>query len=225
MNKLKKASPFIILLFVPITIILSYTFGFTNYAVLSIIVAALSLIACLISIENKPTSLRRLVAVGVMTAISVVGRLIFAPIPGFKPVTAVTVLCAMYFGPSGGFMCGALSALISNLYFGQGPWTPIQMFTWGLIGLIAGILSKPLKNSKIILSIYGAVSGIVYSLILDIWSVQWFSGGFSISLYLAAVYTSLPFMLVYMVSNVIFLLVLNRFCKKGIERIVDKYMD
>lgn len=225
MNKLKKALPFIILLFVPITITLSYIVGFTNYAVLSIIVAALSLIACLISIENKPTSLRRLVAVGVMTAISVVGRLIFAPIPGFKPVTAVTVLCAMYFGPSGGFMCGALSALISNLYFGQGPWTPIQMFTWGLIGLIAGFLSKPLKNSKIILSIYGAVSGIVYSLILDIWSVQWFSGGFSTSLYLAAVYTSLPFMLVYMVSNVIFLLVLNRFCKKGIERIVDKYMD
>lgn len=225
MNKLKKALPFIILLLVPITIILSFIVGFTNYAVLSIIVAALSLIACLISIENKPTSLRRLVAVGVMTAISVVGRLIFAPIPGFKPVTAVTVLCAMYFGPSGGFMCGALSALISNLYFGQGPWTPIQMFTWGLIGLIAGILSKPLKNSKIILSIYGAVSGIVYSLILDIWSVQWFSGGFSASLYLAAVYTSLPFMLVYMVSNVIFLLVLNRFCKKGIERIVDKYMD
>lgn len=32
----------------------------------------------------------------------------------------------------------ALAALSSNLFFGQGPWTPWQMFSWGLIGFLAG---------------------------------------------------------------------------------------
>ena len=53
-----------------------------------------------------------------MTALSVLGRILFAMIPAFKPVTAMVVITAMYFGSEAGFLTGALSAVISNFYFG-----------------------------------------------------------------------------------------------------------
>ena len=109
------------------------------------------LLACLpffIRFEKKETDAKTLILIAVMIALSVVGRFIFAPLPGFKPVTAMTVLTAMYFGSDAGFMTGALTAVISNFYFGQGPWTPFQMFSWGIIGLIAGIFAEKLKKSK-----------------------------------------------------------------------------
>ena len=36
-------------------------------------------------------------------------------------------------------MIGATAAIVSNI-LGQGPWTPWQMFSWGMIGFIAGLL-------------------------------------------------------------------------------------
>lgn len=39
-------------------------------------------------------------------------------------------------------MSGALSMIVSNMLFGQGPWTPWQMFCYGLIGFLAGLLSN-----------------------------------------------------------------------------------
>ena len=39
-------------------------------------------------------------------------------------------------------MVGALAALASNFFFGQGPWTPWQMYAWGLVGYGAGLLAK-----------------------------------------------------------------------------------
>ena len=37
---------------------------------------------------------------------------------------------------------GAIAALVSNFFFGQGPWTPWQMYGWGLIGYLGGVLAQ-----------------------------------------------------------------------------------
>lgn len=120
-----------------------------------------------------------MIIVAVMVSIAVVGRILCTPLPGFKPVTAVIVITAMYFGGEMGFLTGALSAIISNFYFGQGPWTPFQMFVWGLIGLIAGIIADPLKRSKAALIFYGIISGVIFSLLMDVWTVLWWDGSFN----------------------------------------------
>lgn len=184
------------------------------------------LLACLpffIRFEKKETDAKTLILIAVMIALSVVGRFIFAPLPGFKPVTAMTVLTAMYFGSDAGFMTGALTAVISNFYFGQGPWTPFQMFSWGIIGLIAGIFAEKLKKSKVFLSIFGALSGILYSLLMDIWTVLWADGYFNFGRYLAALVSSLQFTVIYAVSNVIFLLLLSKPTGKILQRVKTKY--
>ena len=38
-------------------------------------------------------------------------------------------------------MTGALSGFVSNFIFGQGPWTPWQMFAYGVAGLLAGFFA------------------------------------------------------------------------------------
>lgn len=148
--------------------------------------------------------------IAVLTALSVVGRLLFGALPGFKPVTAMVVLTAMYFGSEAGFLTGALTAVLSNFYFGQGPWTPFQMFTWGLLGFVAGYLRNRLKSSAVFLAVYGAFAGVAFSLLMDVWTALWIDGAFNPARYGAAVATSLGYMAIYAVSNVVFLLLLRK---------------
>ncbi len=63
-------------------------------------------------------------------------------VSGFKPVSAIAVIAGAAFGRRSGFMVGALAALVSNFFFGQGPWTPWQMYGWGLVGYLGGVLAS-----------------------------------------------------------------------------------
>ena len=121
-----------------------------DYFVLNsdILLALVFLVACAIPFflvfdKRKPQA-RELIPIAVMAALGVVGRTVFAiiPLPNFKPVSAIVIITAIAFGPETGFMTGALTGFVSNFIFGQGPWTPWQMFCWGMIGFIAGILEN-----------------------------------------------------------------------------------
>lgn len=211
-----------IFLLVPVLILGIVIYPQRSYAVVSVIIILFSCIPFFLSFE-KNSSTRRIVLLAVMTSLSVAGRFIFAPIPFFKPVTAIVVISGMYFGCEFGFLTGALSAVISNFYFGQGAWTPFQMFSWGVIGFIAGLLSDKLIRNKIILVIYAVFSGILYSMLMDVWTVLWMDGVFNPVRFFGAVITALPVTAQYIVSNIIFLLILTPVIGKKIERLKTKY--
>lgn len=220
----KWISYFLLCIAIPaIVLIGSMLFKDKQYAWISLCVALLSCIPFFLAFEKGKSGSKEMILIAVMVALSVIGRILFTPIPGFKPVTALVVITAIYFGPQAGFMTGSLTAVISNFYFGQGPWTPFQMVVWGLIGFIAGLLAKPLKKSRILLSVYGIFAGIIFSLLMDVWTVLWWDGTFQISRYLAAIVSALPFTAEYAVSNVIFLLILSGPIGKILERIKMKY--
>lgn len=200
-----------------------FAFGEKRYAFISLVVVILALVLFCAGFEKRTVGTRRLIVIAVMTALSVVGRFLFAPIPGFKPITAVVVITAVYLGGESGFLVGVLSAVISNFYFGQGPWTPFQMFAWGMIGLLAGFFQKPMKKSRLALSLYGIFAGVAYSCIMDVWTVLWAGNTFHWELYVAALATALPFMASYAISNVVFLLLLGRPFGEKLERIKIKY--
>lgn len=215
-----------LLLFIAIlaTLLLGNTiFHDKQYAFISLVIVMIACAPFFLTFEKHNQNTHKLVILAVMIAMSVAGRFIFAMVPGFKPVTAIVVLTAMYFGGEAGFLTGALSAFISNFYFGQGPWTPFQMFTWGMIGLFAGIFAKKLKSNNIILSLYGVLSGVVFSLIMDVWSVLWIENGFHWKMYLTAIIGSSYFTIEYAVSNVIFLLFLQKPIGEKLARIKLKY--
>lgn len=216
---------FILLIIIPALVISGcIIFREKQYAFVS---AAVTILACgvfLLSFEKKEHSAQKLTIIAALTAICIVSRIIFTPLQGFKPVTAIIIISSLHFGAESGFMVGAMTALISNFYLSQGPWTPFQMLTWGLIGFFAGLLSERLKKNKAWLLIYGAIAGILFSMLMDIYSVLWYDGGFNLSRYIASVISSIRFTVIYAISNVIFLLILANPIEKKLERIKDKYI-
>lgn len=224
MSGKKKILRFAILLFaVPAVIIIgTLAAGSRAYVWLSICVAVLSCVPFFIAFEKKSGTGRMLI-LAVMVSLSVLGRFAFSALPHFKPVTAIVVIAGIYLGAESGFLCGALSAVLSNIIFGQGPWTPFQMFSWGLIGFLAATASPILKKSKLALAIYGVFSGILYSLLMDGFSALWAEGTFSLSRYGAFIVAALPVTAVYAVSNVIFLLAMSALMGEKLERITRKY--
>ncbi len=190
-----------------------------RYLLVSLGVAVLSILLFYTSFEEKHIGSRRMVLTAILTALSVIGRFI----PFFKPVTALTVIAALYLGAESGFLVGSLSAILSNIWFGQGPWTPFQMLSWGLIGLFAGYLSKLLLKHRSLLLIYGVLSGVLYSMVMDIWTVLWYQGYFDIAYYLAACVSALPYTILYAVSNFLFLFFLAEPMGRKLNRVKIKY--
>lgn len=111
-------------------------------AVLSLVVVLASLAVFFASYERSRPRLRDVMPTVVLAALAAAGRILFAPIPDFKPVSAIAIIAGVTFGRKSGFMVGALVALASNFFFGQGPWTPWQMYAWGMVGYGAGLLAK-----------------------------------------------------------------------------------
>ena len=174
-----------------------------RYNFISIILVFLSCLPFYFSYENRKPHTREVVVISIMVTLSI---------------------CGMVFGQEIGFLCGSLSAFASNIFFGQGPWTPFQMMALGLIGLVAGILNKNnwLEN-KVLLVCYGIICGIGYSLFMDIWTVLSLDQVFNIYRYIAVIVTAIPTMFVYIISNVVFLLILVPVLLKRFQRIKLKY--
>lgn len=194
-----------------------------QYAFTIFIVSVITVIPFVLQFEHNETDLEKLIIIAVMTALSAVGRVAFEALPHFKPVTAVVIITGIYLGKEAGFLCGAFSALISNFSIGQGPWTPFQMFSWGMIGLLAAVMSKYIKNNLALTVAFGGAAGFLYSFLMDIFTVLWADGFFNVQRYLAKVASSMPVTLVYAVSNVVFLLLITKPFGKVIERIKLKY--
>lgn len=202
-----------------ITVAGALAFDEKKHIIIALAVAVSALLLFAAGFEKKSTGTRRMVIVAVMVALCFAGRFI----PFLKPIAALTIITALYLGGEAGFLVGALSAVLSNFYFGQGPWTAFQMLAWGMIGLFAGILSEKLLGSLPLLLLYGALTGIAYSFIMDIWTVLWYNQGFDIKLYLAALVSAVPYTVSYAVSNVLFLFLLAKPFGEKLSRIKIKY--
>ncbi|MBQ4575487.1 MAG: ECF transporter S component [Clostridia bacterium] len=196
-----------------------FVFEEKRWAMVALGVAVCTVLLFLAGFDSGKTGSRRLILSAVLSALSVAGRFI----PIFKPVTAITMIAGMWLGGEAGFLVGSMSALVSNIYFGHGPWTPFQMFAWGMIGLFSGYLSVPLRKSRIFLLIAGALAGGLYSMIMDIWTIMWYNGSMDLSLYAAAMVTALPHTIIYVLSNVIFLFILAGPIGEKLSRVKIKY--
>lgn len=197
-----------------------------KYHIFALIVTSLTCILFFYSFEQKEYTAKMLVFIAIMVTFSVIGRVVFVSLPGFQPIAAISILVALHFGAQAGFLTGALSAFFSNLFLGQGPWTIFQMLAWGITGFLAGVLRRPLMKGQFCqlwLSLYGVFAGIVYSLLMDIWSILSFGEDWSWNRYSAFVLAAIPFTIIYAVSNVIFLMLLAKPLSNRLVRFKNKY--
>ena len=193
----------------------------TSWGITVTILIILAILAFFFEFEAAALSSKEIALVAMMGTLSAVLRIPFAVIPNVQPCTYLIICTGYVFGPVAGFMVGSVTALISNLFLGQGPWTPYQMFAWGLAGVSASYV-KRFKINIIWLIIFGAIWGYFYGWILNTWF--WLSFIYPLTLRTFAVYqlNSLWFDTFHAIGNVVFLglfgmrtiVILERFRKR-----------
>ena len=116
-----------------------------EYYLAAILIIAISIFLFMWSFEKRKPKTREVVVLAVMTGIATLGRVMFFMLPQFKPCVAIIIITGIMLGKQSGFLCGALTAFVSDFFFGQGPWTPWQMFAFGIIGFISAIVFQKRK--------------------------------------------------------------------------------
>lgn len=173
--RLLRALELPLLLLVPATLLACAFFGVHQSALLSALVAVTAVVLLAAGFETSQPGLRQVLPAVVLGAVAAAGRIIFAPLPNCKPVSAVAIMGGAVFGRSCGFMVGAGAALVSNMFFGQGPWTPWQMYAWGLVGYLGGVFAEHgWMERALFRDAFALSSGLLYGAILDSWNLVGF---------------------------------------------------
>lgn len=216
-----------ILLAIPFTIFIGICFlNDRKYYLVSLLIVFYSMIPFFMIFEKRKPQARELIIISVLSAIAIAGRAAFFMLPQFKPVVAVVIIAGVCFGAESGFLVGAVTGFVSNFFFGQGPWTPWQMFCFGIIGFIAGILFKKglLPARKIPLCIFGGISTlIIYGGIINIGALLMFSSKFSWKALLATYASGFWFDMIHATATVLFLFIIADSMIEKLERIKLKY--
>lgn len=173
---------------------------------MSLFLLILVMLPFYIRFEKKAFSSREIVLIAVLAAIAAVSRVPFAPLPSVQPTSFVIIVSAIVLGKEAGFLIGATAALVSNLFLGQGPWTLWQMFSWGLMGLTAGVLGQTfMLQNKWGRMIFGFVWGFLFGWITNLSFLLTFLQDITWVAFFGAYVASVYFDLAHALSNVFFL--------------------
>ena len=201
--------------------------GNHHYGVTSLLVLAECMLPFFLVFEGRKPKARELVVIAVLCAIGVAGRSVFFMLPQFKPVLALVIIAGVAFGGETGFLVGAVTMLASNVLFSQGPWTPWQMFSMGIIGFLAGVLFRKglLRRSRGSLAAFGAFAAvIIYGGIMNPASaIMYSSANLNWQIILAYYVSGLPMDLIHAAATVLFLLLAAEPMLEKLDRIKVKY--
>lgn len=111
----------------------------SRYMITSLLIIVYTMVPFFMIFEKRKPKAREVVIIAIMTAITVVSHMFFHVILPVQIGTAMVIISGVALGPEAGFMVGALARFVCNFYMGQGPWSPWQMFCWGLLGFLAGL--------------------------------------------------------------------------------------
>lgn len=227
LSKRTWAALFMILVMIPLTIWFGIFFmGDRRYYFISLFIIIYTFIPFFMVFEGRKPQARELIIIAVLAGIGVAGRAAFFMLPQFKPVVAIVIIAGVCFGAESGFLVGAMIGFVSNFFFGQGPWTPWQMFAFGIIGFLAGILVRKgvMKKSKGQLCLYGFLATFfVYGGIMNMASLLMWSTIINWKSVLAMYISGAPFDLIHACATVFFLFVAANPMIEKLERIKKKY--
>ncbi len=228
-NKPLLLSALLVLVLTPLTIYLGNAFEFVaerKYYFISFFLLIYALVPFFMGFEGRKPQAREVVLIAVLSAITIGGRAVFFMLPYVDPLIAMVIICGVCFGVETGFLVGAMSLLVSGFFFGMGPWVPWQMFTYGLIGFMAGLYHKIgwLPKNKYILSVFGFLSALfIFGGIMDIYATVSFTNDLNLEKVLTLYITGIPVNLVRGIAAIIFLMLLTDPMVEKLERIKLKY--
>ena len=185
----------------------------------------LSMVPFYINFEKKELDAEEIVLIAMISALAAVGRVPFAALPSIQPTSFIIIMTAMTFGKEVGFLAGSTAALVSNLFLGQGPWTPWQMLSWGMMGFTAGLLKDThFIKSKLGLCFFGFAWGFLFGWIMNLWFLFLFQmKDITWKVLLGSCIASFKFDLNHAVCNIIFILLFSDRFTKILNRTKEKY--
>src|SRR5690625_3347195 len=212
----------IILFFVLLASIL--IFNYRAYLFVSFLIIISMMLPFFTRFEVNEIKARDIVMLAMLAAIAAVSRVPFAGLPSVQPTSFVIIMTGVVFGAESSFIVGAVAAIASNIFLGQGPWTPWQMYAWGMMGLSAGLLRHSwFLTSTWGKSVFGFVWGYLFGWFKNLWIVvsnienltwEWF-----LTLYASSIY----FDLAHGLANVFFLILFSNSWMKIMNRLQRKY--
>lgn len=209
---------------VPASMLTCAAWGVEAAAGLTLVVCALAVGLALAAFDAARPAARQLMPTVTLGAVAAAGRILFAAVPDVKPVSAIAIVAGATLGRGSGFVVGALAALLSNAFFGQGAWTPWQMYAWGLVGYLGGVLADAgAFRRPWALYAYGFLSCLLYGLILNGWYVVGFVRPLTWEGALAAYAAGVPLDVVHGLATVAFLAAIWLPWGRAIRRVVARY--
>jgi uncharacterized membrane protein len=136
------------------------------------------------------------------------------------------IISGVAFGGEAGFLVGAMTGFVSIFFLGQGPWTPWQMFAFGVIGFLAGVLFRKgfLRRAPAALAVFGAFATLIlYGGLMNPAHVLISQPAPTGAMFLMAYLQGLPFDLIHAAATVVFLLLISRPMLEKLDRIKVKY--
>lgn len=213
-----------LLIFLLILLITTAVFIPEHFIAISVLFLISSFIPLMIRFERKKVTSREMVMLAILGAIGAVARVPFASLPSVQPTTFVIIITGAVFGAESGFVVGALAALVSNLFLGQGPWTPWQMYAWGMIGLFAGLCkSRWIMISHVGRILFGFIIGFAFGWFMNLSGMLFILQDFSWQEVIAYYSASFYFDLAHALSNVFFLSLFSKRWIKILTRFKAKY--
>ena len=130
--------------------------------------------------KNSKTSVRTLVMLALLTAMSIVFARVFTISTGFVRFNLgalPTHLAAVWFGPAGGFAVGALADMIGGTLSGYSI-NPLITLGAGSVGLVSGLLFRQLSQLRLGLRLQLSITAghVVGSVIINSIALHLFYG-------------------------------------------------
>ena len=159
----------------------------------------------------------KLTLLALLAAMAVVGRSVFAFLPNVQPVTSIIIICGLFLGPVSAIILAILTTFLSNMLLGMGIWTIWQVISWGIIGLISGLLGMiPRKIPIFLIVLFAIFSGYFYGFIISLTTYQ-ITGKFW-PYYLAG----LPFDTNHAIGNAVFIILLYPIISHFLKKYANK---
>lgn len=203
-----------------------YGLGNRKYYLISLVLLLCAMLPFFQLFEHRKPQARELVTLAVLCAIAVAGRAAFYMLPQFKPMAAVVMITGVCLGAQSGFLVGAVSAFVSNFFFGQGPNTPWQMFAFGILGFLAGLLYERvgLNRGRLSLCVFGGLATLLlYGGIVNLGTLLISGLEPTLPAYLAVCFGALPFDLIHAAASIFFLFFISQSMIEKLERIKTKF--
>ena len=151
--------------------------------------------------------------------------IVYTMIPFFL-MTAIIIITGVALGAEAGFLTGAMTGFVSNFIFGQGPWTPWQMFAYGIAGFLAGLCYRCgiLKKKRVSLCVFGGLCVmLIVGPLLDTCSLFFASSEVTKESALAIYATGLPVNAVHAVATIVTLALFSGPLLEKLDRVKMKY--